>query len=114
MTKAERPTTTLAQLLLERRAAAARDTAGPPRLDLANRLALRPAEAARALGISERKLRQLLPKIPHRREEGVVMIPVAQLQRWLADGARAQDDRADAIAREQLGQLEHAPVTRRP
>lgn len=78
-------------------------------IDLASRLALRPAEAARALGISERKLRQLLPQLPHVREEGVVLIPVAQLQRWLADRARSQEDRADAIAREQLEQLERAP-----
>ena len=50
---------------------------------LAERLALRPAEAAQALGISERKLRQLLPKLPIVREDGVVLIPVDGLRAWL-------------------------------
>ena len=90
----------------------AADRQPPEVLRLADRLALRPREAAAALGVSERKLRQLLPKLPHVREDGVVLLPVVQLQRWLADRARAQEDRADAIAREQLSQLERQTPAR--
>ncbi len=43
---------------------------------LSNRLALRPAEAAQALGIGERTLRQILPELPHVRVGGVVLLPV--------------------------------------
>lgn len=79
--------------------------------DLASRLALRPAEAARALGISERKLRQLLPQLPHVRAEGVVMIPVEPLRRWLAETARAERDRSDAAVTAQLAHLGvHRPL----
>ena len=56
---------------------------------LADRLALRPQEAARALGISERKLREILPELPHIRRGGVVMIPIPALESWLAQEAKA-------------------------
>ena len=39
------------------------------------RLALRPREAAAALGLSERAFRAMLPSIPHYRERGAVLIP---------------------------------------
>lgn len=42
------------------RAATVSATRPAPPIDLAGRLALRPVEAAEALGVSERKLRQLL------------------------------------------------------
>lgn len=74
-------------------------------LDLAGRLALRPAEAAIALGVSERKLRELLPRLPHVRMDGVVMLPVDALRRWLAEEARAGEGRTDRIVREQLAEL---------
>lgn len=59
------------------------DAAESTALRLQDRLALRPVEAAIALGISERKLRELLPRLPHVREGGVVLLPVKALERWL-------------------------------
>jgi excisionase family DNA binding protein len=71
-------------------------------LDLSCRLALRPAEAAEALGISERTLRALLPELPHVRTGGVVLLPVDGLRRWLDEKTKAGEGRADAVARELL------------
>src|SRR5262245_44243801 len=42
--------------------------------NLSDRLALRPREAAEALGLSERKRRELLPELPHVRRGGVVLL----------------------------------------
>jgi hypothetical protein len=79
-------------------------------IDLAGRLALRPPEAAEALGISERKLRQLLPQLPHVRADGVVLIPIDSLRRWLAENARAEQERSEAAV---TAQLAHFGVRRR-
>ena len=69
---------------------------------LANRLALRPTEAARALGICERTLRQILPELPHVRVGGAVLLPVEGLQAWLRERATTERKRADEIADEIL------------
>jgi excisionase family DNA binding protein len=55
------------------------------------RLALRPKEAAEALGIGERKLWELTNRgeIPHIRVGRAVIYPVAELERWLAEQAGA-------------------------
>jgi excisionase family DNA binding protein len=66
------------------------------RLDLAGRLALRPAEAAKALGVSERTLRSMLSRLPHFRDGGAVLIPVGALERWLEERVKAE---ANALAR---------------
>ena len=73
-------------------------TTGEERLCLEDRLALRPAEAARALGIGERTLRALLPKIPHIRLDSAVLIPKKMLERWLEERASSPADRAKEIA----------------
>ena len=70
------------------------------------RLALRPKEAAEALGISERTLRQLLPELPHFRRGGVVLLPVEELRAWLREQATAEGSRASALADEILEQLD--------
>ena len=75
------------------------------RLHVADRLALRPREAAEALGISERKLRQLLPRLPHVRLDGVVLLPVEQLRRWLAENAQLQASRVDSAVSEIMNSL---------
>jgi excisionase family DNA binding protein len=72
------------------------------RLDLADRLALRPAEAARALGISERTLRSLLPQLPVVRAGGAVLIPVDALRGWLRDRARNGQDEVNEAVRDAL------------
>ena len=62
---------------------------------LANRLALRPREAAAALGLSERAFRSLLPTLPHFRAGNAVLIPVDALRRWLNDRSIAQSGQAE-------------------
>jgi len=69
------------------------------------RLALRPKEAAAALGVSERTLRSLLPRIPHLRFKGTVLIPTKALERWLEDKALAEVSQAGEIADEMLADL---------
>ncbi len=69
---------------------------------LANRLALRPREAAQALGLSERKLREVLPQLPHVRVGGAVLLPVEALRAWLSDQAKVEQGRAEKVAEEIL------------
>jgi hypothetical protein len=64
------------------------------------RLALRPKEAAAALGISEGTLRQLRPELPTIRRGNVVLFPIAGLQAWLRDESRAEGSRVDAVVEE--------------
>jgi len=54
-------------------------------------LALRPPEAAQALGISERLLWDMTKRgeVPHLRMGRAVVYPVAALDRWLAERAEA-------------------------
>ena len=72
-----------------------------PQVRLSDRLALRPAEVAQVLGLSERSVRQLLPELPVVRVGTAALIPVEQLREWLRDRARVAekdlDDVADAI-----------------
>ena len=72
---------------------------------LRDRLALRPIEAAEALGLSERKLRELLPELPTVRRGGVVLIPVAGLQEWLRDESRAEGDRVEKVVEDIIGDI---------
>ena len=71
----------------------------PPPLDLANRLALRPAEAAVVLGVSERTLRKHLSELPHVRLGSGVLIPTDALREWLRERACAEQASADLDAR---------------
>ncbi|MBM3956258.1 MAG: helix-turn-helix domain-containing protein [Planctomycetes bacterium] len=52
-------------------------------------LALRIGDAARALGISERKLHDLTKRhaVPHVRLDGVILYPLPALRSWLASSA---------------------------
>lgn len=78
-------------------------TTGPEPLRLADRLALRPAEAAKALGICERTLRSWMQNeaLPYLRLGGSVLIPVGDLRAWMAQRTGATRN-ADAIAEEIL------------
>ena len=71
-------------------------------IDLTSRLALRPREAAEALGLSERKLREVLPQLPHIRLGGAVLLPVEGLQAWLREQAKVEQGRAEKVAAEIL------------
>jgi hypothetical protein len=65
---------------------------------LADRLALRPKEAAEALGISERHLRTLLPDVPHLYLGNRLVIPVKPFEEWLREQAEAEKSRSDRVA----------------
>ncbi|HTF32149.1 MAG TPA: helix-turn-helix domain-containing protein [Myxococcota bacterium] len=69
---------------------------------LAERLALRPKEAATALGLSERAFRALLPELPHVRVGGAVLVPIDSLREWLRDRAEAATNRVDVAVGEIL------------
>lgn len=71
---------------------AERDT---PERDDVPRLSLRPREAARALGIGQRKLWELTNRneIPHLRLDKTILYPVDELRRWLAERAGAKGKR---------------------
>lgn len=58
-------------------------------------LALRPREAAAALGISERKLWSLTQagNVPHVKLDRVTLYPVAALEDWLARRADKEQDK---------------------
>jgi excisionase family DNA binding protein len=75
-------------------------------LSLADRLALRPAEAAQALGIGERTLRQILPELPHVRVGGAVLLPVEALQAWLREKVETEQGRAEKVVEEILHAVE--------
>ena len=57
-------------------------------LDLGGRLALRPKEAAEALGVCEKTLRKWMRDagLPYRRVDGVVLIARRALETWLEEG----------------------------
>ena len=76
-----------------------------PDVRLADRLALTVPEAARAVGVSERHLRGMLPEIPHTRLGGRVVIPVEPFRDWLRDRARAEQATADQVAGEILREI---------
>ena len=73
--------------------------------DLAPRLALRAAEAAEALGISERLLRQVLPELPHLRIGTCLLFPVEGLEDWLRERSKGAGEAADRTAQEILEKL---------
>ena len=74
-------------------------------LHLADRLALRPKEAAEALGVSERTLRQLAPELPRVSRGRVVLYPVEALREWLRREVRIEGARVRIAADEALERL---------
>jgi hypothetical protein len=75
------------------------------RLHLPDRLALRPDEAAEAIGVSPGKLRQMLPELPHFRSGGCVLIPVDGLRQWLSEQTQPGENRVDAAVDEVLASI---------
>jgi len=59
---------------------------------LSERLALSIPEAAKAVGVSERLLRTLMPDIPHCHLGNRVVIPVALLVEWLRKQAEKEQN----------------------
>jgi excisionase family DNA binding protein len=70
--------------------------------DITSRLALRPKEAAEALGVSERKLRDWMRNegLPFVRLNAVVLIPRRGLEEWIAE--RTTDDHQIDAAVDQI------------
>ena len=70
------------------------------------RLALRPKEAAEALGVSLGTLRKWMrdESLPYFRVDGAVRIPVGTLEEWIADRLSSQR-RSEDIAEEILAEL---------
>ena len=72
---------------------------------LAERLALTVAETATALGVSERHLRDLLPEIPHAYLGNRIVIPVEQVQKWLAEQTKIEPNRIAETVTEILSEI---------
>jgi hypothetical protein len=53
---------------------------------------------ARALGVSERLLRDVLPEIPHLHIGRRMLIPVGPLEEWLREQAEVEKSRSDRVA----------------
>ncbi len=66
---------------------------------LSERLALSVSEAAKAVGVSERLMRTILPDIPHLRIGGRVVIPRDQLVEWMRSEVDRERNHTDEIAR---------------
>jgi hypothetical protein len=75
----------------------------PLRLD--ERLALRPKEAATAIGLSERAFRAILPELPHVRVGGAVLVPIESLREWLRRRSQAAASRVDGAVEKILSDI---------
>jgi hypothetical protein len=73
-------------------------SASAPVVPLGERLALRPAEAAAVLGISESALRALAPELPRIVRNRLVLYPTSGLEEWLRREARREGDPIGAAA----------------
>jgi hypothetical protein len=75
----------------------------PVRLD--ERLALRPKEAAAAIGLSERAFRAILPEVPHVRVGGAVVVPIDSFREWLRNRAKGAANHIDSAVEEILSDI---------
>ena len=75
-------------------------------IQLSTRLGLRPAEVAKALGVSERTVRQFLHELPHLRMGTTVVVPVDALRTWLQEKAQAEVNRVDAVVEKVLSEID--------
>ena len=74
--------------------------------ELADKLALSVADAARAIGVSERHLRQYLPEIPHLHVGRRVVIPIDSFREWLRARAQGESRRVERAVQDVLEALE--------
>ena len=74
-------------------------------LDLSGRLALRPKEAAEALGVCEKTLRQIGTEIGRVHRGNVVLYPVEALYEWLRRHTEAPEDAINRIVKDELDAL---------
>ena len=76
------------------------------RLNLADRLALRPKEVAKALGLSERTVREIMPELPKIRVGKALLVPIDCLREWLREQAQAEPAKVDRAVEEVLASLD--------
>jgi hypothetical protein len=74
-------------------------------IDLRDRLALKPKEAANALGVCENTLRKLAPELPRVVRDRLVLYPVDGLREWLKAQSKADHGRIDGVVNEVLDSL---------
>jgi hypothetical protein len=74
-------------------------------IELSTRLALRPREAAAALGICERTLRELQPELPTVRVGRSLLYPVRELEAWLSRRASTEKNELDSVVASVLDDL---------
>ena len=77
----------------------------PERVELATRFAVTAAELARALGISERLVRDHQAEFPHLWIGNRVLFPVDGVREWLRKRAEATQGAADSLADEILKEM---------
>ncbi len=75
--------------------------------DLGRRVALRPDEVARALGIGKRTVRDILSRLPHFRIGTAVLIPVDCLKEWVRDQVEVPDKNSSHEIDEIVNSLEY-------
>ena len=75
------------------------------RVNLADRLALRPREVAEMLGVSERTIRQILPELPTVRIGSIVLVPTKMLEKWLEERVEREERRLESAVEEVLRDL---------
>ena len=70
------------------------------------RLGLSVAEAARAISVRERHLRQSLPEIPHLHMGRRVVIPIDSFREWLLKQADCESRHIERVVRDVLDALD--------
>jgi hypothetical protein len=73
---------------------------------LSERLALSIPEAAKAVGVSERLMRTVLPDIPHCNVGNRVVIPVSLLEEWLRQEAGKEQSAVGKAVNEILEEIQ--------
>ncbi len=73
---------------------------------LSERLALSIPEAAKAVGVSERLMRTLLPEVPHLRLGNRVVIPVSLVVEWLCKQAQQEQNVVGKAVNEILEEIQ--------
>ena len=76
-----------------------------PALALADRLALRPKQAASALSLSEAAFRRVAPEIPCVRRGKIKLYRPETLDAWLRKNERSDAETAEAIADQLLADI---------
>ena len=74
-------------------------------IDLNGRLALRTQEAAEALGVCEKTMRQIGTEIGRVHRGKLVLYPIDGIREWLKREAQASEDEVGRMVREELDAL---------